>query len=206
MIVNEIFYSIQGESKYSGYPTVFIRLTGCNLRCVYCDSKYSYHGGRRMSVEEIMTEIENFPCRLVCITGGEPLLHKKELPLLIENLAKKGYQVSVETSGSLPIAGLPAIASYILDLKTPSSGMEKHNFLENLPLLEEKDELKFVVGTLADLEFAAHTIRTHPVRCPIIISPVWEMAEKEFVAEWLLQNPLPQTRIGLQIHKVLKVA
>lgn len=205
MRINEIFYSIQGESKYTGFPTIFIRLTGCNLRCTYCDTKYSYSGGKIMSVEEVIKFIEQYPTKIVCVTGGEPLLHKKELPLLLNNLLEKNYTVSVETSGSLSIEGLPENVSYIVDLKTPSSGMEKHNLMANIPLLQEKDELKFVVETEADLKFVEEILEKENINCPVIISPVWEMKAKDKIADWLLKKCYPNVRIAVQIHKILHV-
>lgn len=158
-----------------------------------------------MKVHEIIAHIRQFNCQRVCITGGEPLLQKKELRTLISELAKNGYSISVETSGSLPISGLPKSASYIVDIKTPSSGMQDHNHLENLALLTAKDELKFVVGNQSDLDFTDEIINTHKITCPIIISPIWEMEDKWIVTNWLLKKNYPQVRLGIQIHKILNV-
>jgi len=206
MIINEIFYSIQGEGPDSGLPTIFIRLTGCNLRCAYCDTKYAYHKGKEISISKILQEIKKYPCNNICLTGGEPLLSKK-LPILIKKLHTKNYTISIETNGSLPINQLPKAAKVILDLKTPCSKMQQKNLLKNLKYLRKKDALKIVTNDINDLKFAQKTIENHnkknsPIKCPIIISPMWESKSREKIVGWLLKNPMPNTRIAIQLHKV----
>lgn len=205
MQISEIFYSIQGEGPHTGLPTIFIRSTFCNLRCTYCDTTDAFYGGEEKSIEQILEKIKQYPCKRICLTGGEPLL-QKEQPALITALASEGYEMSIETGGSLSIEHLPPAAQIILDLKTPCSGMQDKNYLPNLALLRETDCLKMVVESVTDLEYAQKILAEHPVACPIIISPVWELKNKTRIANWLLKNPHPNMRIGIQIHKVLCVS
>ncbi|MBU4126432.1 MAG: radical SAM protein, partial [Proteobacteria bacterium] len=153
LIVNEIFYSIQGESIYSGIPCVFIRLTGCNLRCSYCDTAYAYYEGVELRIEEILSRVDNYKCPLIEITGGEPLL-QGDTPLLIDRLLEKKYEVLLETNGSIDISVVDNRCIKIVDIKCPSSGENDKNDLENLKRLNQKDQIKFVVGNREDYEFA----------------------------------------------------
>ncbi|SPD73091.1 7-carboxy-7-deazaguanine synthase [uncultured Desulfobacterium sp.] len=205
LLVNEIFYSIQGESSYAGRPCVFIRLTGCNLRCLYCDTRYAYSEGFLMGAEEILERVSSYECPLVEITGGEPLL-QDETSLLTTRLLDKGHMVLLETNGSLDIGGTDERCIRIMDIKCPSSGEQKSFLPENLGLLMGKDEIKFVIGDRQDYEFARKML--NPIRrdCPATIcvnfSAVFEKMDARHLAEWILGDHL-DVRINVQIQKVL---
>ena len=205
MKINEIFYSIQGEGKLAGYPTIFVRLTGCNLRCKYCDTKYAYYDGREMQVEDILSNIKNYPCKNVCVTGGEPLL-QKETPDLIRKLLDKGYKVCLETNGSIDISNIvkiePKNATIIsLDIKCPSSGMQDKMKFENIDYLSRKDQLKFIISNKRDYEYAKGIINRLKPNCEIFMQPVWGWNPKNLV-RWILEDGL-NARISLQLHKII---
>jgi 7-carboxy-7-deazaguanine synthase len=201
--ISEIFFSLQGETARAGLPTVFVRLTGCPLRCVWCDTAYAFSGGERMALPKILAEVARHAARWVCVTGGEPLAQKACLPLL-SALCDAGYSVSLETSGSLDIGGVDPRVSRIVDLKAPGSGEFDQNRWENLALLTPQDELKFVLKDRADYEWARTTISKYHLDavCPLLISPVQGDLEPTTLAEWILADHLP-VRFQLQLHKLL---
>lgn len=205
MRITEIFLSIQGESSYAGRPCVFVRTTGCNLRCVWCDTEYSFHGGRTMSVDEIVAEVRRVggACRLVELTGGEPLL-QKEIGILATRLLDGGYEVLCETGGSLPVDRLPAEVVKIVDVKCPGSGEAEANDWSNLARLDPgRDELKFVIADRSDYEWAAGVVRTRELgRFTVHFSPAFGRQDPTTLAEWILADGLP-VRLNLQIHKFL---
>lgn len=201
--VTEIFHSIQGESSRVGLPTVFVRLTGCPLRCVWCDTEYAFTGGDYRSIDDILQAVAPFHCRTVCVTGGEPLAQKSCLPLLTA-LCDAGYSVSLETSGALDIGEVDARVSRIVDLKAPGSGEVTKNRWENLPLLNARDELKAVLASRADYDWAVALCREHDLfaRCPVLFSPVQGQLDPAELAQWIVADALP-VRFQLQLHKVL---
>ncbi len=201
--VNEIFHSIQGESTHAGWPCAFIRLTWCNLRCDYCDTVYAYDEGEDMSIEQIIDTVNCYKVRLVEITGGEPLV-QKETPELARRLLQEDYKVLVETSGSLDIGALPEGCVRIVDFKTPSCGMADKNLWRNVELLTGADEVKFVVRTRADYDWAKERMAEHGLLdiCPVSVSPVFGELENRQLAEWILSDSL-RVRLNLQIHKYI---
>lgn len=201
--VNEIFHSIQGESVRAGRPCVFVRLTACNLRCSWCDTAYAFHEGREMSAEQVLEQVAGYGCRLVEITGGEPLLQPEAIPLM-EELVRRGYEVLLETGGSLPIARVPPGVGRIVDLKCPGSGMASRNLWENLDHLREGDELKFVLADREDYRWAVGQIDARRLagRCPLLFSPVHGRLDPGELARWILADRLP-VRVQLQLHKYL---
>ena len=200
--VNEIFHSIQGESSWSGQPCVFIRLTGCNLRCAYCDTSYAYEQGRFMEIPEIMERVRRLRCDLVEVTGGEPLI-QADTPLLIGGLLDAGHTVLLETNGSIDIGVVDPRCIRIMDIKCPSSGMAGQNDLRNLQKLGVQDELKFVIGSREDYEFARDLLSTLPAaRYKINFSPVFGSLALRSLAEWILEDRLP-VRLNLQLHKII---
>ncbi len=203
--VNEIFYSIQGESTHSGRPCVFVRLTGCNLRCSYCDTRYAYEEGGLMEIRHIFEQIAPFECRLVEITGGEPLL-QEDTPILIESLLDDGYEVLLETNGTMDISLLDPRCSKIMDVKCPSSEMHHENNLENLHRMTIRDELKFVMGTDEDYRYAKKMIdyvRMNLLAVKAIhFSPIFGRLKPETLAEWILADHL-DVRLQLQIQKYI---
>ncbi len=203
--VNEIFYSIQGESTYAGRPCVFVRLTGCNLRCSYCDTPYAYEEGGHMEIAHIFEQVAPFQCHLVEITGGEPLL-QEDTPILIESLLDDGYEVLLETNGTMDISALDSRCIKIMDVKCPSSEMHHKNNLENVNRLTSRDEIKFVLGTEDDYRYAKKMIDyahgcLHPVKT-IHFSPIFGRLEPELLAEWILADHL-NVRLQLQIQKYI---
>jgi len=202
--VNEIFYSIQGESLNLGRPCVFVRLTGCNLRCSYCDTKYAYYQGKKKNIEEIIAGIKAFKCGLVEITGGEPLL-QKETPQLIYRLLEKGYEVMLETNGSLGIGCIDSRCIKIVDLKCPASGESEKNNLANLKKINRQDQLKFVVSDQKDYIFAKEILKKIGSDFPsdhVLLSPAFGKIAPDRIARWILDDHL-QVRLNLQIHKTI---
>ena len=201
--VSEIFHSIQGESTRVGLPTTFVRLTGCPLRCVWCDTEYAFAGGDSMTVPEIFARVDAIGCRIVCVTGGEPLAQKACLPLLTA-LCEAGYSVSLETSGALDIAEVDQRVSCIVDLKAPDSGETDKNLWANLDHLTHSDELKLVLASEADYAWAKSVMveRRLTERCPVLLSPVPDRLDAARLAEWILRDALP-VRLQLQLHKVI---
>lgn len=203
MRVTEIFHSIQGESSFAGQPCAFVRLTGCPLRCTWCDSEYTFHGGTEMGLEDILANIRSFGCRLVEVTGGEPL-HQPEAFALIERLCASGYEVLVETSGAIDITPVDPRARIIMDVKCPGSGMMDRMDWKNLDRIARKDEVKFVVKDRADYEFTRTIIERHGLteRCPVLLSPSFGELDPRQLAEWVLADKLP-VRVQLQLHKFI---
>jgi len=201
LIVNEIFHSIQGESTYAGLPCVFVRLTGCKLRCAWCDTAYAFTEGVPMSLDHVIAKVRSYACPLVEITGGEPLLQPSVLPLLIR-LCDLGLTVLLETSGTEDIANVDPRVIKIMDLKCPSSGESAQNRYANLRHLTAKDELKFVLADRADYDWAKRQLAEHDLtnRCAILFSPVWDKLPLKSLAEWILADHLP-VRLQTQWHK-----
>jgi len=203
--VNEIFFSIQGESSYAGRPCVFVRLTGCNLRCSYCDTRYSYDEGEDLELEEIIKRVTAYGCNLVEITGGEPLL-QKDTALLTRKLLDSGLEVLLETNGTMDISLVDGRCVAIVDIKCPSSGESEKNDLGNLKKLRPNDEVKFVIGTREDYEFAKGIIsslkRTGGISNPPLVSPVWGKLKPDDLAEWILTDHL-DVRMQIQLHKII---
>ncbi|HKQ62134.1 MAG TPA: radical SAM protein [Candidatus Polarisedimenticolaceae bacterium] len=201
--VTEIFHSIQGESTHAGRPCVFIRLTGCNLRCVWCDTAYAFHGGSAMSVDDVLERVAGHGCRLVELTGGEPLLQPEAIGLMAA-LVERGYEVLIETGGSLPIEPVPAGVKRIVDVKCPGSGEVARNRWENLDALRPGDELKFVLADRADYDWAVGEIGRRGLagRYPVLFSPVHGCLAPEELAGWVLRDRLA-VRVQLQLHKLL---
>ena len=201
--ISEIFHSLQGESTRVGLPTVFIRLTGCPLRCVWCDTEHAFTGGTRMTVRQIMHKVVEFGVTTICVTGGEPLAQKACLPLL-SALCDAGYDVSLETSGALDIGGVDPRVSRIVDLKAPGSGESAKNRWQNLALLTPRDELKFVLMDRTDYEWARDIVREHQLDavCPVLFSAVQGELQPVDLAEWILADGL-HVRFQMQLHKLL---
>lgn len=201
--LTEIFLSVQGEARAVGWPTVFVRLTGCPLRCQYCDTAYAFHGGQWWDIDGILAEVAKHGVRHVCVTGGEPLAQKRCLALL-EKLCDAGYEVSLETSGAIDIAGVDARVSRVLDLKTPGSKEMHRNLLGNLPLLTAHDQVKFVVCDRADYDWAKAMVAEHGIaaRCEVLFSPSHTQVAPRELAEWILADRLP-VRFQMQLHKAL---
>jgi 7-carboxy-7-deazaguanine synthase len=201
--INEIFYSIQGETTYAGNPTVFVRTTGCNLRCTYCDTKYSYYEGTSQAVIELLEKIRSFNCNYVCITGGEPLLQKEVLPLM-SKLCDEGSKVSLETSGSKSCRGVDPRVKIILDVKTPDSGASDSFDLGNLACINELTEVKFVICSQADFDFAENFCRQYELftKCVVLYSPSYGQVAERWLAEKILEKKSP-ARLQLQLHKYI---
>ncbi|HEX9985658.1 MAG TPA: radical SAM protein [Thermoanaerobaculia bacterium] len=200
MRITEIFHSIQGESSHAGRPCTFVRLTGCNLRCRWCDSEYTFTGGERLTLDEVIAKVDAYGCNLVEITGGEPLAQAEAFPL-IARLCDAGYEVLIETSGSIDITPVDPRAKLILDLKCPGSGEVSKNRWSNLDHLRPHDELKFVIADRTDYEWARTLIADrHLSRWTLLISPVWGEMEMKPLVEWMLQDRLP-ARFQTQLHK-----
>ncbi|WP_078083313.1 7-carboxy-7-deazaguanine synthase QueE [Microbulbifer mangrovi] len=202
--ISELFYSLQGEARDSGLPTVFVRLTGCPLRCTYCDSEYAFYGGERMTLAEILQKVQSYPARHVCVTGGEPLAQPNCLPLL-RALCDAGYRVSLETSGAMPVDAVDSRVSRVVDLKTPASGEQGRNRMENIPLLGPNDQIKFVICDRADYEWARFTLDQYQLVervGEVLFSPSYEQLPARQLAEWILEDGLP-VRMQMQLHKLL---
>lgn len=204
--LTEIFYSIQGEGRATGRPCVFVRLSRCNLRCTWCDTTYSFKGGEKFSIDEILAKVASYGCELVEITGGEPLLQATVHPLMTR-LCDEGYSVMIETSGSLDIAPIDPRVHIIMDLKPPGSAEDAKNRYENIDHLKPEDEVKFVLVDRADYDWAVEKIRTYQLDqkvAEVVFSPVHATLDPHTLAEWILQDKL-RVRLGLQIHKYLSV-
>lgn len=201
--ITEVFYSLQGEASRAGLPTVFVRLTGCPLRCTWCDTTYSFTGGEAATIESVLAEVAKYPARQVCVTGGEPLSQKDCLPLLTA-LCDAGYDVSLETSGALDVAGVDPRVSRIMDLKAPDSGELARNLWENLALLNRRDEIKIVIASRSDYEWAREVLRERQLDriCPVLFSPAQGLIEPQSLADWILKDGL-NVRFQLQLHKLL---
>lgn len=201
--VTEIFYSLQGETSRMGLPTVFIRLTGCPLRCGYCDTSYAFSGGESMDISEIMRKVASFSPHYVTVTGGEPLAQADSLTLLTA-LCDRGYSVSLETSGALDISRVDTRVSRILDIKTPGSGEMEKNYWNNLDCLTAHDEIKFVLCDRTDYNWAMQKLLTLELAniCPVLFSPVYNQLDPAALAAWILQDRLP-VRLQFQLHKLL---
>jgi len=198
--VTEIFHSIQGESSHAGGPCAFVRLTGCNLRCRWCDSEYTFTGGEKMSIDEILGKIKSYGTNLVEVTGGEPLAQAESLNL-IERLCDEGFEVLIETSGSIDIAPVDRRATIILDIKCPGSGEVEKNRWENLQHLKPNDEIKFVIADRADYDWARRVIEQRNLnRWTVLLSPVWGEMDLRSLAEWMLADGVP-ARLQTQLHK-----
>jgi 7-carboxy-7-deazaguanine synthase len=203
LIINEIFHSIQGESSCMGLPCVFVRLTGCNLRCTWCDTEYAFHEGKKKSLEDIVDEVGRHDCRLVEITGGEPLA-QDGVHELLKQLCDEGYEVLLETSGSMRIANVDPRVRRIVDIKCPGSGMDRQNLWENVNFLTPTDETKFVIGSKGDFDWAVDVIKDHDLasKCPVLMSPVFGDVQPIELAQWILESKI-NVRFQLQMHKYI---
>lgn len=213
--MTEIFYSLQGEALTSGLPTVFVRLTGCPLRCVYCDTTYSFTGGERLSLEAIMADIAQYPCKRVCITGGEPLAQPNCIAL-INRLLEAGYDISLETAGALSVADVPEAVSKVMDVKTPSSGESDKNLWSNLDYLTQHDQLKFVIMNRSDYKWSKQQLIDYKLDQKVgtvWFSPMFNVHDNKDsavevpnlareLAEWILEDAIP-VRLQLQLHKII---
>jgi 7-carboxy-7-deazaguanine synthase len=201
--VNEIYHSIQGESSKSGLPCVFVRLTYCNLRCAYCDTEYAFYEGNERSIEEIISEVKKYNCKLVEVTGGEPLVQEESLELL-KRLCDEGFDVMLETGGSLSIKEVDERVMIVMDLKCPSSKMEKKNLYENINFLKPTDELKFVIGNREDYEWSKEIISRYDLqnKCEILFSVVFDELEPVSLVNWIIEDKL-DVRYQLQMHKYI---
>lgn len=201
--ITEIFHSLQGEANSVGWPTVFVRLTGCPLRCVYCDTAYAFHGGEQKSLEEILETVRQFPVRHVCVTGGEPLA-QPGCSALLAALCDAGYDVSLETSGAMDVSTVDARVVKVMDIKTPDSAEVDRNRWQNLEFLDRKDQLKFVICSRADYEWARQEIlsRDLPSICDVLLSPSYGQQPLRDLAEWILADGLP-VRLQTQLHKAI---
>ena len=202
MKINEIFYSIQGEGKWTGLPNIFIRTTGCNLRCSYCDTKYAYDEGSEKNIKDILKEIKKFPCNNICITGGEPLLQSDILKFL-EVLIKKKYSICLETNGSISIEAVTKFPTLLisLDIKCPSSNMNEKMEFKNIELLRPNDQIKVIIKNEVDYNYAKDIITNYKPDCSIFFQPVWGTSPNS-LAKWILKDGL-KVRLGLQLHKII---
>lgn len=201
--ISEIFYSLQGETTRVGLPTTFIRLTGCPLRCTYCDTAYAFSGGKSMALDDIMQTVQSHPTRHICVTGGEPLAQKGCI-ILLKTLCDAGYSVSLETGGALDVSAVDARVLKVLDIKTPASGEEQKNLWGNLAHLNAHDEIKFVLCNEADYLWAKQILQQHALtdKCTVLFSPAQGQLEARDLAEWILRDDL-QVRLQVQLHKLL---
>ncbi|MGH8177459.1 MAG: 7-carboxy-7-deazaguanine synthase QueE [Steroidobacter sp.] len=201
--LTEIFLSIQGEADSVGWPTVFVRLTGCPLRCQYCDTQYAFYGGEWFSIEDVLERVHAFNTKHVCVTGGEPLAQKHCIELLTR-LCDAGYRVSLETSGAMDVASVDARVVRVMDIKTPASGEVQRNRLENIDRLRTDEQIKFVLCDRADFEWARDLVKTRRLteRCTVLFSPSYGQLEARELAQWILDEQLP-VRFQVQLHKYL---
>lgn len=203
MRITEIFFSLQGESTFSGLPCVFIRTTGCNLRCTWCDTEYSFYGGVELTLDEILAKVASYDCKLVELTGGEPML-QKEIYELSSRLLAQGYTVLLETGGSLDLSQLDARVIKIVDLKCPGSGEEDKNYWPNLAVMQPHDQIKFVIKDRRDYEWSVAMMREHRLgeRFQVLFSPVFNVMNYRSLAEWMLTDHVP-ARFQVQLHKYI---
>jgi 7-carboxy-7-deazaguanine synthase len=201
--VNEIYYSIQGESSKAGLPCVFVRLTYCNLRCTYCDTEYSFYDGNDKTINEIIVEVKKYACKLVEVTGGEPLVQNESLELM-QRLCNEGFEVMLETGGSLPIKEIDKRVMIIMDLKCPSSKMMKKNLYENINHIKPSDEIKFVIGTREDYDWSKELIIKYSLtqKCSVLFSVVFGQLEPVQLVNWILEDKI-NVRYQLQMHKII---
>jgi 7-carboxy-7-deazaguanine synthase len=201
--INEIFHSLQGEADAVGFRTVFVRLTGCPLRCQYCDTAYAFHAGEWHDIDAILEQVASFEAPHVCVTGGEPLA-QPSCRTLLKRLCDAGHQVSLETSGAMDIAGVDARVARVLDVKTPGSGEAARNRVENFPLLTHRDQVKFVICSREDFDWSKAYLEEHalPERCQVLFSPSYTQVSPTILADWILADRLP-VRFQIQLHKVL---
>ncbi len=201
--INEIFYSIQGESSWQGVPCIFIRLTGCNLRCNWCDTTYSFYEGYWSSIETIMEKVKEYPTDIVEITGGEPLL-QPDVYTLMDTLISENYTVLLETSGSIDISKVDKRVIKIVDIKTPSSGEADKNLWHNIQILQKHDEVKFVIGSYVDFKWSLKVLEYYNLidKHNVLFSPVWGKIEPKELAKWILESGI-RVRLQLQLHKIL---
>lgn len=201
--ITEIFCSIQGESAYTGWPTTFVRLTGCPMRCTYCDTAYAFHGGKKHSIEEIVDQVASYGAKHVTVTGGEPLAQPECIDLLTA-LCDQGYQVSLETGNAIDISAVDPRVYIVLDIKTPASGEESNNRYTNLDHLKKTDALKFVICDEADYQWSADMVQQQGLasRCEVFFSPAGDSQSPTALADWILRDKLP-VRMQIQLHKVL---
>lgn len=201
--VTEIFHSIQGESTFAGEPCVFVRLTGCPLRCTWCDTAYAFDGGRDMSVDAVLEHVKRYNCSLVELTGGEPLSQASAFPLMVR-LCDEGFEVLIETSGALDVSSVDSRAKIILDIKCPGSAMDDRMQWDNLKQMTAKDQIKFVISDRRDYDWAVDVVKRYQLtaRCPVLFSPVFGEQAVRPLAEWILQDRLP-VRFQVQLHKVI---
>ena len=201
--ITEIFCSLQGEARAAGWPTVFVRLTGCPLRCGYCDTAYAFHGGEWRDIDAIVDEVQSHGVRHVCVTGGEPLAQKRCIALL-QKLCDAGFDVSLETSGAIDIGEVDARVSRVVDIKTPGSGEVARNLWDNLPLLNARDQVKFVICSRADYDWAKDVLAEHRLdeRCEVLFSPSYMQVKPRELADWIVADRLP-VRFQMQLHKQL---
>ncbi len=201
--IHEIFYSLQGESSRVGLPTVFVRLTGCPMRCTYCDTAYAFNGGNNLGIDDIVAQVKTYGAEYVTVTGGEPLA-QKNCHVLLKTLCDDGFNVSLETGGAIDISTVDPRVSIILDVKTPASGESENNDWSNLAVIGKKDEFKFVIANQADYDWAKQMIEKHQLvgKAPILFSPVFDDLAPTTLAEWVLEDKL-NVRLQLQLHKLL---
>jgi 7-carboxy-7-deazaguanine synthase len=199
--INEIFYSLQGEAREVGLPTIFIRLTGCPLRCTYCDTEYAFKGNNLLSINDIIAKIKQYKTKLVCVTGGEPLA-QINCHILLDRLVKENYQISLETSGSIDITEVNPSVSIVMDIKTPDSTEADKNRYENIEKLQVKDQLKFVIGSKPDFDWSVNILDKYPTQAGVLFSPVFNLITPTQLADWILEQQL-NVRLQLQLHKIL---